>query len=510
MAARLIQEKSMPVPRMARGGILAFARGDKVDELAAANEEGLASPDGLAAMDVQYRAPTGKEMWDTQTPFMDRSGYDKMVERTKDYVYPQRPGAPAPTAFQTLTSERSIKPTTGAAGFPMTAAPAIPTPPPTTPAPAALTNPSALAAAPTGAPAPGAITQAAPPAVPRPAAPVSAGIKTPGYVNAVAPPEDPMIATLRAEATKPSETQKAIYDRQQKDREAIGLGSNQDLIDYRSKIMAERANLDDDAKRQKNLRLAEFFATWGSTPGATLVAGMTAFRKTVPTLIEDEKERKKVLRETDKLIYDLGQTERLEKKGNWDAAGEEKNKLAERGMKINEIALRYAGQRDQNLTQVATSNAQGRGQMDTSVYTAQMNLRAHEATAAASREIAAAQRESTNFARIQGALSTAYNAVELTQKNVENIRNGKDYQISKLKLDQAQLMLQNDPKNQTKIKAVEDARSELDKHEEDANKRLRQAQEMYTTAKAMYTKSTGIPVGGTDKSSSKDPLELFK
>jgi hypothetical protein len=319
-----------------------------------------------------------------------------------------------------------------------------------------------------------------------------------------------MIATLKTELNLPAKTQKEIYDQQQRDREAIGLGPNQDLIDYRNKIMAERANLDDEAKRQKNLRLAEFFATWGSTPGATLVAGMTAFKKTVPSLIEDEKERKKVLRETDKLIYDLGQTERLEKKGNWEEAGKEKAALAERGMKINEITLRYAGQRDQNLTQVATSNAQGRGQMDTAVYNAQMHLRASEATAAASREIAAAQRESTNFARIQGALSTAYNAVELTQKNVENIRNGKDYQTSKLKLDQAQLMLQNDPKNQTKIKAVEDAKSELDKHEEDANKRLRQAQEMYATAKAMYTKSTGIPVGGTDKSSSKDPLELFK
>jgi hypothetical protein len=319
-----------------------------------------------------------------------------------------------------------------------------------------------------------------------------------------------MIATLKRELDVPAKTQKEIFDQQQRDREAIGLGPNRDLADYRSKIMAERANLDEESKRQKNLRLAEFFASWGSTPGATLVAGMTAFKKTVPGLIEDEKERKKVLRETDKLIYDLGQAERLEKKGNWDAAGEEKNKLAERGMKINEIALRYAGQREQNLTQIATSNAQGRGQMATSVYTTQMQRAASEATAAANREIAAAQRESTNFARIQGALSTAYNAVEITQKNVENIRNGKDYQTSKLKLDQAQLMLQNDPKNEAKIKAVEEARSELNRFETDALSRVKQAQEMYDTAKAMYTKSTGMPVGGTDKSSDKDPLGILK
>jgi hypothetical protein len=520
MAARLIQEKSMPVPRMARGGILAFAKGDKVDELAAANEEGLVSPNALTAMDVDYKAPTINELYANQKPFMDRSGYDAMVARTKDYVYPERPGAPAPSAsFQTLSApkpreyseafsrEDSSNPQDIRLGR------AVPPPARPAPAPAALTNPSALAAAPTGAPAPGAITQAAPVARPPAPAAAPAGIKmpaVPGYVNAVAPPEDPMVAKLKQELDVPAKTQREIYEQQQRDKAAIGLGPNQDLIDYRSKIMAERANLDDDAKRQKNLRLAEFFATWGSTPGATLVAGMTAFRKTVPTLIEDEKERKKVLRETDKLIYDLGQTERLEKKGNWDAAGEEKNKLAERGMKINEITLRYAGQRDQNLTQVATSNAQGKSHLDAATYTAQMNLRAHEATAAAHREVAAAQRESTNFARIQGALSTAYNAVEITQKNVENIRNGKDYQNSKLKLDQAQLMLQNDPNNQSKIKAVEEARSELNRFETDALSRVKQAQEMYDTAKAMYTKSTGMPVGGTDKSSDKDPLGILK
>ena len=379
MAARLIQEKSMPVPRMARGGILAFARGNKVDELAAANEEGLASPDGLTAMDVQYKAPTINELYANQKPFMDRSGYDAMVERTRDYVYPERPRAPAPTAsFQTLSAPKpreyseafsrddSSNPQDIRLGRAVPPPPARPAPAPPVPPPQGI----AQAAAATAPPRPPVARPPAGPA-PAPAAPPtpSAAITPPALS-----PEDPMFATLRAEATKTPETQKEIFDRQRKDQEAIGLGPNKDLADYRSKIMAERANLDDEARRQKNLRLAEFFASWGSTPGATLVAGMTALKKTIPTLIEDEKERKKVLRETDKLIFDLGQAERLELKGSWDKAGEEKSKLAERGMKLNEVLGRHVDARAQNEAQLA-------GQ----AMSANANVKGHEISAAASK-----------------------------------------------------------------------------------------------------------------------------
>jgi hypothetical protein len=437
MAARLIQEKSMPVPRMARGGILAFAKGDKVDELAAANEEGLASPSALTALDVDYKAPTISELYANQKPFMDRSGYDAMVERTKDYVYPERPRAPAPTAFQTLTSERAIKPTTGAAGFPMTAAPAIPTPSPAPTAP------------PPAAPPPQGIAQAAaatapprPPAARPPAGPAPAPAVSPTPSAAITPPalspEDPMFATLRAEATKTPETQKEIFERQKKDQEAIGLGPNKDLADYRSRIMAERANLDDEAKRQKNLRLAEFFASWGSTPGATLVAGMTALKKTIPTLIEDEKERKKVLRETDKLIFDLGQAERLELKGSWDKAGEEKTKLAERGMKLNEVLGRHYDARMQTEAQLAgnalsaqTSRYVADSSAASNRYAADLRLRGDQAHAAASAANSEAARDANNFNKAQTAYQLAQNARSMVDKEYDTVVNKDAYMKAK-------------------------------------------------------------------------------
>ena len=105
-------------------------------------------------------------------------------------------------------------------------------------------------------------------------------------------------------------------------------GTNQPLKEYLKEKMAERANLGDEAYRQKQLRLAEFFATWGSTPGATLVAGMTALKKSIPGIIEDSREAKKLQREADKIIYDLGQAERAEKMGLDDKALAMKNAAA--------------------------------------------------------------------------------------------------------------------------------------------------------------------------------------
>jgi len=440
MAARLIQEKSMPVPRMARGGILAFAKGDKVKELREANEEGLASPDELTAMDVQYRAPTGKEMWDTQAPFMDRSGYDAMVERTKDYVYPERPRAPAPTAFQTLTSERPINIPTGASGFPRINAPtppAAPTaPPPVAPPPQGI----AQAAAATAPPRPPVAPAAAPPAGPAPAPAAPSG---PSFPNRPSIPDLPEEAVIRANAEKATTAAdrplSAFVEEGKEALRASGITpENTGLQEYRSRIMAERANMDDEAKRQKNLRLAEFFASWGSTPGATLVAGMTALKKTIPTLIEDEKERKKALRETDKIIYDLDQADRLEKKGLASEASSKKDKVAERAEKLNtELARSAEAKRRDAITaqgheaDFVAKNAATAASERSSKYSADLRLQGDLAHAAASKANAEAAREGNNFNKAQTAYQLAQNARLTVDKEYDTVINGKAYMQAK-------------------------------------------------------------------------------
>jgi hypothetical protein len=111
-------------------------------------------------------------------------------------------------------------------------------------------------------------------------------------------------------------------------KEAAGLGApNQD---YRAKLMAERANAEDEAQRTRYMRMAEFFARWGSTPGSTLAAGLNSVKETIPTIVSDEKEAKKLRMEIDKSIAGLDEATRLENKGDFEAATAVKNKWADR------------------------------------------------------------------------------------------------------------------------------------------------------------------------------------
>jgi hypothetical protein len=106
-------------------------------------------------------------------------------------------------------------------------------------------------------------------------------------------------------------------------------------VEQKARLMAERANAADEAERTKNLRMAEFFASWGSTPGSTLSAGMAAFKQTVPNLISDEKEAKRIRMEIDKSIAGLDEATRLEKKGDFEAATALKTKYADRMQAVN-------------------------------------------------------------------------------------------------------------------------------------------------------------------------------
>jgi hypothetical protein len=124
-----------------------------------------------------------------------------------------------------------------------------------------------------------------------------------------------------------------IIARNQAARKAAGIEAPG--VEQRARLMAERANAEDEAERTKYLRLAEFFASWGSTPGNTLTAGMLAFKNKVPDMISDQKEAKKIRMEIDKSLASLDEATRLEKVGNFDAATAEKQKAAEIAKAVN-------------------------------------------------------------------------------------------------------------------------------------------------------------------------------
>jgi hypothetical protein len=207
---------------------------------------------------------------------------------------------------------------------------------------------------------------------------------------AAAPPAAPAVpADIVANAQNAFKTQQDIANKPIADimaerqalRESMGVGENVAREKYRTEQMAERANLKDEAERQKNLRLAQFFASWGSTPGSTLAAGMTALQKSIPGMIDDAKDAKKAKRDADKIIYDLDNADRLEKMGRIDEATALKEKAADNAQKLNQNLLQH----QTSITTSQTSAAASKYSADTSAaaskYSADRSLEGTKVTA---------------------------------------------------------------------------------------------------------------------------------
>jgi hypothetical protein len=184
------------------------------------------------------------------------------------------------------------------------------------------------------------------------------------------------LAKANAEAGK---TKKELYDEDLEAKKALGLDQNEAQQAYMKRIMGQQSNIAADAEQRKYLRLAEFFASWGSTPGDTLVAGMKAVKEKIPDMIADVKERRKAEAEADKILYELGQAVRQEKLGNWDKAEIKKTKLAESAAKLQET-----------LTTAQTSYAVAGVNKTGSVDVARINK-------AGSLEVAGIQQETSKY-----------------------------------------------------------------------------------------------------------------
>jgi hypothetical protein len=142
----------------------------------------------------------------------------------------------------------------------------------------------------------------------------------------------------------------------QAEREALGVDTSAAREQYRAQQMAERANMKDEQERQKHLRMAEFFAKWGTTPGPVLVAGMNALKESIPGIVSDEKEAKKARKEADKIIYDIDEATRLEKLGMHDKATAIKEKAAGRAEDYNKYLLNLQAQREGNDRAIEAEN----------------------------------------------------------------------------------------------------------------------------------------------------------
>jgi len=192
-----------------------------------------------------------------------------------------------------------------------------------------------------------------------PAADVPVENRTPAQ-SATMPPDQTTTAGILAGAPKSiqdymnknpdtGETVAQLAEKRQREKEAF-LGPDTAGAEYRKTIMDQKANAKEEAERLQQMRLAEFFSVWGSTPGPTLVAGMEAAKKTIPNLIADKADQKKAAAELDKIIYGLDHATRLEKAGNWEEAAKEKEALAKASQTWGGKWMDLAAQASQNAT----------------------------------------------------------------------------------------------------------------------------------------------------------------
>jgi hypothetical protein len=124
------------------------------------------------------------------------------------------------------------------------------------------------------------------------------------------------------------------------------MGPNVAAQQDRARLMAEKSNDVDEAKRTTSMRMAEFFAAWGSTPGSTITAGLYALKNKIPDFISDQKEETKIRRAIDKDIAELEKIDRLEKSGNYDQAAKRKAELSKEsidtwGKKVTAASNKY-------------------------------------------------------------------------------------------------------------------------------------------------------------------------
>lgn len=113
--------------------------------------------------------------------------------------------------------------------------------------------------------------------------------------------------------------------------ERLGIKSPDQLnAEERKRIGEERANAQDEQKRQVYLRMAEFFSNWGSTPGAPLAAGLKAMKETLPGVMDDSKAHQKLMHDLNKSESDLNRAVELEKAGRFDKASALKDAASKR------------------------------------------------------------------------------------------------------------------------------------------------------------------------------------
>ena len=336
------------------------------------------------------------------------------------------------------------------------------------------------------------IVQAAPPPAPKPQPTSLESLQSDPNIP------DVMKAQAADLQTRAGRTIPEIIKEKQVAYEAAGVAQRNP--EERANLMQERANAEDEAKRNRWLQAASFFAKWGSTPGSTLAAGLIAVKEQVPNIVENEKEARNIRMQIDKSIASLDEATRLEKKGEIDAAAAVKEKdaekmkdvyfkLADYQMQAKKEEAKAQRQREEDLAKEKRMNQHDTNlekmrkdiadnQNATHLAIAEMNNKAERARIAASSADRAEQAK-------WGQLNSIYRASEAEITKINDIRNRKDYTDNKTLVDRAEAFRANDPEGKipplyatTYPKALEKV-NEIEKEIKDRKDRIQNRVRIY-------------------------------
>jgi hypothetical protein len=467
LASAIAKEKRMG---LAGGGIIAFANPNE------ANNQGVVKEDPELVRRAYIDAAKLK-----QNEIPENLRYDPEKIATQDQlikdVGSQLNRTPAPVltkdaggqgitedvlrriANRDFSGIAGVTPNTTAAPAPAAAPKELPPPPANVKvdekgrADAAKQGPN-VAAAPAAAPAPAGIKVAAPGQgniSPAPSDKImpTAGIKIPGLEEPAADPYSKM--SIEEIAAK----KLAFLGGDVRKEERAGL-------------MAERANAKDEARRAQSLRMAEFFAAWGSTPGSTITAGLTALKNKLPDIITDSREEAKIRRAINKDIAALDKADRLEKSGAWDEAAKIKQDQSKNAYNVWGKKVDFASARMSD---------------DAKIRAAQIG--------AESRVEAAGSRASGGgFKTIQ----EAENALDKHLKEGNEV--GKTYSTSKAIVKARKADYEAGKLDDDKKRRYEDSLREVEKFES-REKELRDNVEFFKKNKGMPTTSSGSSSGSS-------------
>lgn len=139
-------------------------------------------------------------------------------------------------------------------------------------------------------------------------------------------------------------------------------------------------NMASETEEQRNQRKAQAWAIFGSTPGPLLKVGLQAMQGYIESDIEDTKQRKKMINELHKALFELDQADYLEKSGIAKGAMERREKAWTRTDSINEKLATIIERKKEAVLSATTEGAKGAMQARSHVAGEEIQARSRAAS----------------------------------------------------------------------------------------------------------------------------------